>query len=223
MGLGIEQTHAPYNRYAGEDPAVFSEKLRHAFETAVLLGAKRIVIHADEYRSTKRAYRSENAVRYAYDFFAPFVEYALKNDLGVAIENVFEDGYLDMPRCCSDVDELIELIDRYNDPGVTCCWDFGHAACAYGEKMLDALKKVGTRLSCTHVHDNKFVDDLHLPPYFGKVDWTSHMRYLKELGYTGAFTYEFVYGLLPRALKPDYIALSLKTAHHLATSGGFDI
>ena len=64
-------------------------------------------------------------------------------------------------RCCSTAEEVITIIDSFRDPNVTCCWDFGHAAVAFRENMLEELKKVGNRLSSTHVHDNNMRADLH--------------------------------------------------------------
>ena len=118
-------------------------------------------------------------------------------------------------RCCSTAEEVITIIDSFRDPNVTCCWDFGHAAVAFRENMLEELKKVGNRLSSTHVHDNNMRADLHQAVYMGKIDWESHISYLKEIGYKGAFTYEFVYGSIPEPLLPEYLKMSRCTAEFM--------
>ncbi len=217
-GIVVDQTHAPFNRYAREENAIFREKLRRAFETSAILGAKRIIVHADEYVAPDGKYNSEDACKFAYDYFAPYVELAKKRQIGVAVENLFEDGRCGenrRSRCTSEVDELITIIDSFRDPAVTCCWDFGHAAVAFGDKMLEELKKIGTRLSSTHIHDNCYGNDAHLPLFFGKIDWESHIEYLRSIGYDGAFTYEFVYGCIPDALLPEYLKLAYQTANYI--------
>ena len=70
--IKVEQSHAPFNRYAHEPDDVFKEKLRRSVITAAEIGAKRIVIHADEYDYSK-GYDSEKACRFAYEYF--FADY----------------------------------------------------------------------------------------------------------------------------------------------------
>lgn len=215
-GINVHQTHAPFNRYTREGREIFDEKMRRSFEVSAILGADNIVVHADEYVSADGKFNASDACDFAYEYFAPFVEVAKKKNLGMAVENLFEDSFggVGRTRYTSEVEEVIELIDRFNDKAVTCCWDFGHAAVAFGEKMLDKLKMVGKRLSSTHVHDNYFSSDAHMPIFLGKIDWEAHMKYLHELGYDGVFTYEFVYGSIPEPLLEDYLKLAYKTAQY---------
>ena len=223
-GLTVEQTHAPFNRYKDLPIDEFKAEMKQSFESAVALGARTIVLHGDEYKAPSGVvYRESDAVDYAVEFFSPYVEYALKNGLAVAFENVFEDGYLGLPRCCSSVDALIELIDRFGDARVGCCWDFGHAAVAYKGDMLSALAKVGSRLIATHVHDNNMKSDQHMPPYLGCIDWAAHARLLSERGYDGAFSFELVYGAFPTELKEQALSSAASTAKHILRLGGYDV
>ena len=210
-GIAVEQSHAPCNRYNREPDDIFKEKLRRAFITAAEIGAKRIVIHADEY-VCNGTYDSETACRFAYEYFAPLVELAQKLGIGVAVENLFEDGPKERNRCTSRVEEVLRIIELFNTPTVTCCWDFGHAAVSFGENMLNELKKVGKYVTCTHVHDNYIYSDAHLPIFLGNIDWKSHIDYLKKIGYGGVFTYEFVYGCMPEELIADFLKLQYKAA-----------
>jgi len=125
----------------------------------------------------------------------------------VAIENVFEDSIRRCPqfdgksRFGSRIHELKGIIERFNDPSVRCCWDFGHASCAFGpDGMLEPMKEIGKYLVCTHVHDNYYEKDLHLLPFLGNVNWEAHMQALKEMNYQGKFSFELVYGSYPDAL-----------------------
>ena len=80
---------------------------------------------------------------------------------------------------------------------------------------LEAMKKLGSRLTCTHVHDNIGRMDLHQSVCFGECNWEKAVEYLKEMGYTGKFTYEWVYGTLPGALIVQYMKLFYDTADYL--------
>lgn len=212
-GITVEQTHAPFNRYQTYDHMDFGRLYMNEFEASKELHAKYVVVHADEYR-TKDHYDAKEACDQAYEFLAPYVDYAVKNSMTVAIENVFDDDkwprFDGKSRFCSRTEELLEIIERFNTPNVRCCWDFGHAKCAFGtDGMLNALKQVSKYLCCTHVHDNYYGKDLHLLPFLGDIRWEEHMEYLREIDYQGKFSFEFVYGSIPDELLP----VMLNTAH----------
>lgn len=203
-GIVVEQTHAPMNRYRAYPDDQFDTYYKNVFEASGIVGAKYVVVHGDEYRVTDR-YDEAEIQNFAYDFLAPYVDYAKKNGMAVAIENLFEDHCFPevngRSRFTSTVEELKGLIQRFNDPAVGCCWDFGHAACSFGtDKMLSALRDMGSGIYCTHVHDNYYGRDLHVLPFHGEIDWETHMKYLKEIGYQGKFSFEMAYSSYPDAL-----------------------
>lgn len=212
-GITVIQSHAPFNRYRREPEDVFREKLRRAFHTAAILGARHIVIHADEYVCPPGEYDSEAACRYAYEFFAPFVELAQNLGIGVAVENLFEDRPgQGRSRCTSTVEEIRRILELFHTPTVGCCWDFGHAATAFGGGMLTELEKIAPAVTCTHVHDNYLNGDLHLPLFLGKTDWRPQIGCLRSVGYPGFFTYEFVYGCMPEEVIPSFLHFQREAA-----------
>ena len=215
MGLTVDQTHAPYN-FKDVDSALYSEIMQRSFEASKILGAKNIVIHADKYIPDDTGLDYKKALTQIYDFYAPYVEYAKKVGLGVAIENLFEDGPCGMrTRFTAFVEEQIAMIEKFGDPSVTACWDFGHGKVAYGSKHLDALKQLGSLVTCTHVHDNIWRCDLHQNIFLGDTDWEEVIRYLKEINYQGKFTFEMVYGTIPDPLLQKYMNLFYETGEYL--------
>ncbi len=89
--------------------------------------------------------------------------------------------------------------------------------------MLDALREIGPHLVCTHVHDNYYGSDLHLMPFLGDVDWEAHMACLRELGYAGKLSFEFVYGRFPDALLPVWLNSVAAVGNYLLGLYGEDI
>ncbi|MBO5269208.1 MAG: sugar phosphate isomerase/epimerase [Clostridia bacterium] len=219
-GIVVHQSHAPFNRYnKNRTLEEFKPLVARSIEAASILGSKYVVVHADEYRLAEgEEYDSAKVQDFIYDYLAPFVEQAKKCGVGIAIEDLFEDAGRNKPRSryTSTVEELLGIIERFNDDAVTCCWDFGHAEVAYGvEEAFDAFKTLFPYISCTHVHDNYYNKDLHLLPFQGNLDWNAHMRYMRENNYGGNFTYEFVYGKMPPVLLHEYLLLAKKTADYL--------
>lgn len=211
----VEQTHAPFNRYCQYDEKLFETYYERLFEASSILGAKYVVVHADEYR-TKDSYNEKEILEYTYNYLAPHVDFATKHHMIVAIENVFEDNNYRWPqingksRYTSRVEELICIIERFSSSNVACCWDFGHAKCAYGANdMAKILNQVGKYVVCTHVHDNYYGKDLHLLPFLGDTNWKENMVELKNVGYNGKLSFEFGYGKIPYELFPVF----LNTAH----------
>ena len=207
-GITVHQTHCPFNRYHREIPTEdFLPFVSRAVDASAILGAKYMVVHADEYRlSAGERYSSGKVCEAMYDMFAPFVEQAKKQNVGIAFENLFEDGFCGKGRSryASTVEELLALVERFSDPAVTVCWDFGHAHVAFGDGALDAFTQALPHVSCTHVHDNTHGDE-HLIPFLGSVDWKGHLSAMKEQGYAGNLTYEFVYGSIPAPLSDAFL------------------
>ena len=220
-GIKVEQTHAPFNRYKQFDESMFKTYVKRLFEASSILGARYVVVHADEYRTVDR-YDEKEILDFTYDYLAPMVDFASSRGMTVAVENVFEDNNYRWPeidgksRFTSRVDELLSVIERFASPSVACCWDFGHAKCAFGkDNMVNALEKIGKYVVCTHVHDNYHGSDLHLPPFLGETDWKSNMAMLKKVGYKGKLSFEFAYGNVPSELMPVYLEFVWKIGEYL--------
>ena len=195
-GLQVYQSHAPFNRYLKASAEEHRRLVDESLSAAVLLGAKYLVVHGDEFDFSNLTYSPQTALDYNYDYFAPIVEKAEKYGVGIAFENVFEENQT-APRNCSKAEDLIALIDRFHCSCVCCCWDFGHGAVAYKEKQDEVIRLMGNRIRCTHVHDNYLYADMHLIPFFGKIDWRTCMNALKEGGMPEVLSFELVYGCVP--------------------------
>ncbi|MDX9978609.1 MAG: TIM barrel protein, partial [Lentisphaeria bacterium] len=133
-GLVVHQSHCPFFRYQKDGAGRFAEVAPRAVRAAAILGAQFLVVHADEYRVTDRFDESE-ILTATYDYLAPVVELAKQSGIRIAVENLFEDGsgpqVNGRSRYTSTVEEVLAVIDRFNDPVVGCCWDFGHGRCSY--------------------------------------------------------------------------------------------
>ncbi|MBQ6473961.1 MAG: sugar phosphate isomerase/epimerase [Victivallales bacterium] len=218
LGLRVEQSHCPFFRYQmdAEPGALFRKFAPRAAEAAAILGARFLVIHADEYR-VENTYDVPEILDFTHSCLTPTVE--LCSSLGVkpAFENVFEDGcghqVTGCGRFCSRIQELLDVIRMF--PGSGCCWDFGHAQVASKERAMDEFAAIQPYLFCTHVHDNTHGADLHKPAFFGDVPWESAMDIMKRGGYSGVFSWEFVYERFPDALMPGFLQFVHETGEYL--------
>ena len=180
-GLSVHQTHAPFNRYGqyGENYMIFTER---ALQETIMMGAKYMVIHGDEFDFDNTEYTPEKALEYNYNLFAPIVEKAAANNVKIAFETVFEDDFKNNPRFCSKAEDLKALIEKFNTETVCCCWDFGHAGISFGEKHAEKILELGKYIECTHVQDYGHNTDLHLPPFLGDNNWDECMSAFAKIG-----------------------------------------
>lgn len=218
-GVVIEQSHAPFNRYLKRPDDEYRTLLLRSVEASVRLGIKQLVIHADDYRmKDDGVFDPEDALAQVYELWAPLVEKAINNNVRIAVENVFEE-HLHVAadkrsHFTATVEELTSVIEKFDDPMVGCCWDFGHANIAFGHSVSE-LDSMGKYIICTHVHDNYYGKDLHLLPFLGDIDWEEQMRVMRGFSYRGNLTFELVYGALPETLYPCFLKEATETGKYL--------
>ena len=213
----IIQSHMPFNRYKKIPTEVFRKNLMDCATYAKMIGAEILVVHGDKVDDPTEIYTAKEALEYNHRFFYDLVTYAEKNGMRVAFENTFQESTkLNRPHYCAFVEDLCALVDSYGTKNVGICWDSGHAKVQYYERDIDALRLAGDRVICTHIHDNYFSQDMHAFPFLGEIHWKDFMQTLKDIGYTGDLSLEFVYDRLPKALAPDYLKLLYRTGAYLA-------
>ena len=141
-------------------------------------------------------------------------EYAEKVGVNVVIENMrVINGARLSHRYCQQPDELCEIADAL---GIGVCWDFGHANIS-GIKQSEGLSYVGKRLKVIHVNDNTGIDDDHVPPFIGNVDWSDAMHGLALAEFDGLFNFELSTSRIPENARPAFAKYLLEAANELMT------
>ena len=213
-GAVVIQSHAPYNFYRREPPEVYRKALQRSADAAVRMGVKDLVFHADEYHpAADGLFDPTEGLEQSYAMLAPCVERLIAGGVRAALETNDEDRGPNLPlerrtHFTGEMEELESVLERFNDPMVTCCWDFGHAKLSVGSdgaRHVAGLRRLGKYVTCTHVHDNYHGGDLHLPPFLGDANWEELMPALREAGYSGALTFELVYGCPPEAQVEEFL------------------
>ncbi|MBE6591276.1 MAG: sugar phosphate isomerase/epimerase [Ruminococcaceae bacterium] len=217
IGLKVNQTHAPF--YEGKPmPESYKERLLQCVEDTAALGADCMVAHGDTWYCEKyNQWDYSSVVNEVYEVFAPAVELAAGLGIKIAMETLHEwlGNHYHRVRLCSFVEEIDDLLDRFNCDAVGVCWDFGHAALVYKEDQFKALKRLRHPIIATHVHDNYFRNDAHSLPFQGSINWHEAMRTLVEIGYRGDLTLELGHGAIPDGLINDFISYTHKTGMEL--------
>ena len=215
-GLYCNQALAPFmSRY--ENIFDFSDQrylyLVRSIDSSAILGAENIIVHALDV--PKGVDFEEFNVRY-YQRLIPYCE---KFGIRVAVENLF---HHDRKRKCivgniGTPEELNRLVEKIDSPWVVACVDIGHASLT-GNEPEDFIERMNPNiLKCLHVQDNDYLDDRHILPYTGELNWENIMCSLKKIGYTGDFTFEIINYLkkFPDELIEDSLKLAAAVGRHL--------
>ena len=68
-----------------------------------------------------------------------------------------------------------------------------------------------------HVNDNVGIDDEHLPPFLGSVDWRDAMHGLALAGFDGLFNFELAKERIPAEMRKPFANYVRATATELLT------
>ena len=186
-GMIFQSLHAPFTKMkcmweADEEKAQEAlGELLHCLELCAQEHIPLLIIHAFI------GFEDHTPTAAGIERFGQLVAAAEKTEVLLAFENTEGEEYLDA------------LLKFYrHSPAVGFCWDSGHEQC-YNHSQ-DLIKKYGDRLLCTHINDNlgirdhegkiTWLDDLHLLPFDGIIDWTDAAKRLRKCGYQGALTME---------------------------------
>jgi sugar phosphate isomerase/epimerase len=201
LGLRYEFIHAPFKGVnamwvESEGTQTFMDAIMHSIDNAAACDVPMIILHAS---STWTPPAMTDAGFARYD---TLIAHAEKKGVKVAIENLRRKEY------------YTALLERYKDCAhVGFCYDNGHEHWCSPE--FPHIERYADKLLCTHIHDNYYNKDLHVMPFTGDIDWRTHMATLREIGYTGNLTFEFVYGKLPEIMVEDFLATTAKTGRIL--------
>lgn len=192
-GITMRQAHCLLFNYmdaSQPDHARLTDINLHLLDVCHALGIEYFVLHPG---TALGAVSVAESLRGSIEWLKPFVEKAEKLGVRLCMENMFDILVNEQIVCQFGArpDELGELVDRLNSPAVGVCWDTGHAHIARLDQKK-SLQMLGDRVWVTHLHDNRgrYANDLHLPPFYGSLDWLSFMEGLAEIGYTGTLNFE---------------------------------
>ena len=163
------------------------EEVRHSLETAVQLGADKVVLHPSCITGLGPLVMAD-AMGYARDFLDDMVQFARPLGMTICLENMF-------PRCHAFYRpaHFQAVLDDHPDLQLTL--DTGHASIAdSGKRLLRFIRRHGNRIGHLHVSDNHMRSDEHLPVGAGSIDFPAVVRALKDLAYRGTVTLEIFTG-----------------------------
>lgn len=216
-GICFNQTHAPFPSYKAGNEEYNEKTLPQIIRSIIItsiLGAKHVIVHPTALR--------ENQKEFNINFFNNLIPTCKEYNVVVALENMFgsnqNNGQI-IANVCSTGKDFCEYLDELDPRYFTACLDTGHAGLV-GETAENMIKVLGhDRLKALHVHDNNHLRDIHTLPFTQSLNWQAVTGALKEIEYTGDFTFEadnFLRGF-PEELVVSASKFMLETGRYLAS------
>ena len=82
-------------------------------------------------------------------------------------------------------DQLGDIVAPVDATAVGICFDAGHAFISEGTNMYDAFARNASRINHIHLADNSGLDDEHLMPGEGGIDFCRFFAIVRASGYSG--------------------------------------
>ena len=218
------QAHAPFPSYV-EGSGEYNDYLLQAMEKTIAgceyIGCHRLIIHPF-FNGYDEALTPEDEWKLNIDSYARLIPAAKKHHVMICLENMFT-GHLGKlySACCSDMDVACRYVDTLNNIAgekvFGFCLDTGHLL-LLGKDVKQALCQLGSRVEALHVHDNNGINDQHLAPYMGILDWNRFVEGLRTIGYRQPLNLEAgnTVRVFDPELTPDVLRLMAQTARMFA-------
>ena len=227
-GLINYQAHAPFPSCLAEG-GDFNEYIMQALEKTIAgcayIGCRRLIVHPF-FHGYENAMDPQEEWDRNIAGYSRLIPFAREHGVILCLENMFSShrGKI-YSACCSDFSLACKYVDALNDIAgekrFGFCLDLGHAL-LLGKDIRQTVAQLGSRIEAFHIHDNNGIDDQHIAPYMGILDWDRFAQGLKDIGYKGALSFETfgAINVFDPALAPEVLRLIAKTGRLLAEKAG---
>jgi sugar phosphate isomerase/epimerase len=234
-GMFIGQTHALFNVTIPEDMHFEEpeEIMYRNIEAARIFNCPNLIFHPVTYNYHIDSFEQRELImEYNVRWFKMLLGCAKKNGIRILIENTFDfakvqQGKGDLTIQFSRGCDMLEIVNRIDDPSFGICLDTGHANIS-NEDIPQMIRSFGKHLYALHLNDNygligPIYEDLHLFPGYGRLPWGDIFKALYEIGYTGIFNLEPVSELpnMDHYSRIRMLATAFDIVRHMAQQAGF--
>jgi len=154
------------------------QALLHCLTLCAALGGKVVVLHTPLCSEVDLALSADADVAGALARDRSVLEAACSRAAELGLDIALENG-----STLAHMRYILQLRDLVGAENLGFCLDSGHAA--LGELgPARAARLAGRYLHSTHLQDNRGVEDDHLPPGEGSIDWPAVFTALREIGYS---------------------------------------
>lgn len=189
--IQIYQVHGPWHWPPDDSTEELRnlklEHVKRSLWATSILGCKNWVIHPIMPCGINEKGTDQQKITFDtnFNFMNKVLDVAKQYDITVCLENMpMRNFSLATPY------EILDFVKLINDKHFKICLDTGHVATFPDISVAQAVRDLGNEIHAFHIHDSFPDRDLHLLPYFGKIDWAEFSTALKDINYTGGLCLE---------------------------------
>lgn len=221
-GLQIIQAHAPFPTYIKEFPE-FNEYAinicRQCLRFCGNVGIKYLVVHGISLRVDDDTQTPQSVLEMNLHLYESLIPVLQETDVVVCMENLYTSyNGNKIEGICTNSAEAIYYIDYLNHKaGKECfalCLDTGHLN-LLGKHQGVYIRQLGSRIKALHLHDNWGSRDDHLAPYTGNIIWKDVVQGLRDVGYSGALSFETFQQVTPERVDLEAVPIWLRTIYEI--------
>ena len=147
-----------------------------------------VVVHPENANPDRQSNDDDKRKENCRRSLEELVNSAAKYNVRIALENMR--WRADNPnRTGMYTDQLMEIIHGM-DNTIGICFDVGHANISEGSDLTGAFSRNAQKIIHIHLDDNLGIEDDHLQPGEGKIDFESFYNVVAESGYNGMIQLE---------------------------------
>ena len=224
-GLENFQAHAPFPTYLPGQDGEYNEYMLDVLRKTIIgcdyMDCRRLVIHPF-FTPYDCALDPQKEWEVNIERYSKLIPTAKQYGVTVCLENMFT-GYRGRiyAAVCSDITTACNYVDELNriagEKTFGFCVDTGHLLlCSLDIK--NTLTELGDRVECFHVHDNNGLNDQHLAPYMGVLDWKRFVEGLREINFDKPMCFETfnIWNTFDHELCPEVMKLIARTGRMFA-------
>ena len=196
-GVDNYQAHAPFPSCLPDAEltnANIIEVLKNTIRACDYINCRNLIIHPFFYGYEKRLSEADEWAL-NIECYSRLIPVAREYGVTICLENMFSGfrGKL-YAACCSNIDTAARYVDELNriaggEDTFGFCLDTGHALLC-GLDIKQFMITLGKRIRAFHIHDNNGINDQHIAPYMGILDWNAFVEGLKAIHYTSTLSFE---------------------------------
>lgn len=184
LGIRLVQAHSPMGTPLNDPDGQFLADTLRCVDACGAWGIPNLVVHSGYILGMSR----EDTFAANREFFLPLLKRAEQYGVNILVEN-FNKMCIDGLYWIDNATDLLALIELVDHPLFHAVWDAGHANMQ--DMPQDAeLRLLGSHVRALHIQDNCSDTDSHLLPFLGTMNLDAVMHGLKDIDYTGYFTFE---------------------------------
>lgn len=220
LGLVFSQTQGRISGFVNdkEQDDDLVENVRLDCLATSILGAPVCIVYNASLAKLGPNVDSKLMHKLSYDLYTRVLPYAKEYGIKIATKTFGDAVHFISCDFFGRIEEFmkayknIKRIKEYKKYFVVCM-DTGHTNKAerFGNpNPADTIRILGKNIETIHLNDNNMVEDQHLMPKMGTIDWNDVLNALDEIGYKGVYCLQIDFTYFGEKLQMDYAKFAVK-------------